>query len=64
MKIFKLGKKNIMAIGDNYNDYELLNESAIAISADESRVKGSFYIPLKGELLPADKFIQTILSLL
>lgn len=63
MKIFKLKKKNIMAIGDNYNDYELLNVAGIAVSADKSRVEGKFYIPLKGKFLPADKLMQKILSL-
>lgn len=63
MKIFKLEKKNIMAVGDNYNDHELLNEAGIAISADKSRVKGKFYVPLKGKLLPADKIMRKILSL-
>lgn len=63
MKIFKLEKKNIMAIGDNYNDYELLKGVGIAVSADKSRVKGKFYVPLRGRLLPADKLIQAILSL-
>lgn len=64
MKIFKLKKENIMAIGDNYNDHELLNEAGIAITADKSRVKGKFHIPLKGELLPADTLMEKILSLL
>jgi len=62
-KIFKLKKENIMAIGDNYNDQELLEESGIPISADKSRVKGKFYTPLKGKFLPADNLMQKILSL-
>lgn len=64
MKIFKLEKKNIMAIGDNHNDYELLKEAGIAVSADRSRVKGDFYVSLKGKFFPADKLMQKILSLL
>jgi len=52
-----------MAIGDNYNDQELLEESGIPISADKSRVDGKFYVPLKGTLLPADNLMQKILSL-
>jgi HAD superfamily hydrolase (TIGR01484 family) len=63
MKIFKLKKKNVMAIGDNYNDSELLKESGMPISADKSRIKGKFYVPLQGKFLPADKLIQKILSL-
>lgn len=63
MKIFKLKKKNVMAIGDNYNDQELLRESGMPISADRSRVRGKFHVPLKGKFLPADKLMQKILSL-
>ncbi|MEK7585976.1 MAG: HAD hydrolase family protein [Patescibacteria group bacterium] len=62
-KIFKLEKKNVMAIGDNYNDAELLAESGLPVSADKSRVKGKFYIPLEGKFLPADVLMQRILSL-
>lgn len=63
MKIFRLKKSNVMAMGDNYNDYELLQEAGIAISADRSRVTGDFYVPLKGTFLPADTVMQKILSL-
>lgn len=63
MRIFKLEKKNITAIGDNYNDYELLKEAGITISADKSRVKGKFFVPLEGKFLPADALMQKILSL-
>lgn len=63
MKIFKLRKENVMAIGDNYNDQELLEESGMPISADKSRVKGRFFVPLKGKFLPADVLMQKILSL-
>ncbi|OGI76134.1 hypothetical protein A3C67_01675 [Candidatus Nomurabacteria bacterium RIFCSPHIGHO2_02_FULL_42_19] len=62
MKIFKLKKENVMAVGDNYNDHELLEESGMPISADKSRVKGRFFIPLKGKFLPADVLMQKILS--
>lgn len=63
MKIFKLKKENVMAIGDNYNDQELLKESGMPISADKSRVKGEFYVPLQSKFLPADMLMQKILSL-
>jgi HAD superfamily hydrolase (TIGR01484 family) len=63
VKIFKLKKENIMAIGDNYNDQEMLNESGMPISADKSRVNGIFYIPLEGKFLPADNLMQKILEL-
>ena len=64
MEIFKLKKENVMAMGDNYNDTELLEESGIPISADKSRVKGKFYVPLDGEFLPADSLMQKLLSIL
>lgn len=64
MKIFKLKKENVMAIGDNYNDHELLQASGTPISADKSRIKGKFYVPLEGEFLPADMLMQKILSLI
>lgn len=63
LEIFKLGKENVMAIGDNYNDQELLQESGMPVSADRSRVEGNFYVPLEGEFLPADMLMQKVLSL-
>ncbi len=63
MEIFKLKKKNVMAIGDNYNDAEMLQESGLPISADKDRVGGKFYVPLEGEFLPADLLMQKILFL-
>ena len=62
MKIFKLKKKNVLAIGDNYNDREMFREAGIPVSADKSRLRGKFYIPLKGKFLPADILMQKILS--
>jgi HAD superfamily hydrolase (TIGR01484 family) len=63
IKLFKIKKENVLAIGDNYNDQELLEESGLPISADKSRVKGKFYVPLEGKLLPADELMMKILVL-
>ena len=63
IKVFKLKKENTMAIGDNYNDQELLEESGIPVSADKTRVNGQFFIPLEGKFLPADNLMQKILML-
>ncbi len=63
MKLFKLKKQNVMAIGDNYNDAELLAESGMPISADKTRVEGKFFVPLDGPLLPADVLMQKVLAL-
>ncbi len=62
IEVFKLEKENVMAIGDNYNDVELLAESGLPISADKTRVNGAFYVQLEGEFLPADVLMQKILS--
>ncbi len=62
-EIFFLNKDNVMAMGDNFNDAELLNESGLPISADKTRVEGKFFIPLEGEFLPADNLMQKILEL-
>ena len=63
MKIFKIKKENVMAIGDNFNDHELLQASGTPISADRTRIKGKFYVPLEGKFLPADELMQKILAL-
>ncbi len=63
MKLFKLKKENVLAIGDNYNDQELLAASCFPVSADKTRVKGKFYVPLDGKFLPADLLAAKILSL-
>ncbi len=63
MKILKLKKKNVMAMGDNYNDKELLKKAGMPISADKTRVKGKFYVPLEGQFLPARALMQKILTL-
>ena len=63
MEIFKLNKENVIAIGDNYNDQELLEESGMPISADKTRVQGKFYVSLRGKFLPADELMQKVLEL-
>ncbi len=62
MTLFKLKKKNVLAIGDNYNDKELLSKAGISVSADKSRLKGNFYVPLKGKFLPADLLMQALIK--
>jgi len=59
-EILGLEKENVLAIGDNYNDKELLDAAGIAVSADKSRVGGHFYVPLEGSLLPADLLMEQI----
>jgi len=62
MKINKLKKENILAIGDNYNDRELLDTAGIAVTADKFRVSGDFYIPLSNKKLPAKQLMGRLIE--
>jgi hydroxymethylpyrimidine pyrophosphatase-like HAD family hydrolase len=61
--LFKLRKKNVLAIGDNYNDVELLDRAGIPVSADKERVTGKFFVHLDAELLPADQLMSQIIKM-
>ena len=52
-----------MAIGDNYNDKELLESAELTITADKSRLDGDFFIPLSRKNLPADQLMDRIIKL-
>jgi HAD superfamily hydrolase (TIGR01484 family) len=58
-----LEKKNVLAIGDNYNDIELLSEAGISVSADKTRVLGDFFIPLHADILPAEVLMDRIIAI-
>jgi len=62
MRINRLKKENVLAIGDNYNDRELLNTAEITVTADKTRVSGDFYIPLNNKKLPAKQLMDNILQ--
>lgn len=62
-RLFNLKKKNVLAIGDNYNDKELLEQAGIAVSADKKRLKGDYYVQLHGLHLPADILMEQILKM-
>jgi HAD superfamily hydrolase (TIGR01484 family) len=62
-KSLGIEKKNILAIGDNYNDIELLESAGIKVTADKSRLDGDFFIPLEGKFLPAQVLIEKLLDL-
>lgn len=62
-EIMKIKKENIIAIGDNYNDIDLLAYSGIKVSADKDRLDGDFYIPINNKKLPAEVLIEWMLKL-
>lgn len=62
MRLFKLEKKNILVIGDNYNDKEMMDCGGISITADKKRVSGDFFVNLDDELLPVGRVMQQILN--
>lgn len=64
MKILNLRPENVMAIGDNYNDAELLQKAGIAVSADAKRIRGDFCVPLTGKFLPAENLMIKFLELI
>ena len=61
--LLKLKKENVLVIGDNYNDKEMMSEGRIAVTADKSRVDGDFYVELEGERLPADILMERLLEI-
>jgi len=64
LKVLKLKKKNVLTIGDNYNDKPLLKISGISVTADKFRLEGDFYIPLdKNKKLPASILMSNIIAL-
>ncbi len=63
MRVFNLKKENVIAIGDNYNDLELLREAGIAVSADSSRAIGQYYVPLEGKFFPGESLMIRVLEL-
>jgi hydroxymethylpyrimidine pyrophosphatase-like HAD family hydrolase len=58
-----LAKENTMAIGDNYNDKEMMDAAGISITADKDRVDGDFWVPLLDDRLPAEILVDKILQI-
>jgi len=61
--VFHMSKENIMVIGDNYNDKEMMAAGGIAVTADKYRVDGDFWVELEGDKLPGEVMIDKILEL-
>lgn len=64
MNVLKIKRHNVLAIGDNLNDKEMLSMAGVAVTADKSKVEGDFWVPLEGIHLPADALIQRILQVM
>lgn len=52
----------VLAIGDNYNDKELLDAAGISVTADKGRIVGDYYVPLKRVKLPAELLMDQIIK--
>ena len=63
MKILDIKKKNVLVIGDNYNDADTLAVAGVSVTADKSRVEGDFYVELTGKQLPADILMEKLLEI-
>jgi HAD superfamily hydrolase (TIGR01484 family) len=51
MEYANLKKRNVMAIGDNYNDKDMLSAVGTPVSADSERVEGDYYVPMPAGVL-------------
>lgn len=60
-KFLNININGVLAIGDNYNDKELLDAAGISVTADKDRVYGDYWVPLDAERLPADILMDTII---
>jgi len=59
----ELKSPNVLAIGDNLNDQQLLQQSGIRVTADETKLLGDFSIPLNEKKLPGEVLIDKLLDL-
>ena len=64
LKILGLKRSNVLFLGDNYNDIEMLEEAGISVSADPHRVKGDYSIPLGKKELPGFVLMGQIIGAL
>jgi hydroxymethylpyrimidine pyrophosphatase-like HAD family hydrolase len=63
LKAIGMKHENALAIGDNYNDRELLSEAGVSVTADKQRCPGDYYIPLSTKKLPAKVLMNHIIRL-
>jgi len=63
MYLNRLASRNVLAIGDNLNDKELIDVAGVRITADKTRLDGDFWIDLEGKELPATILMKKLLML-
>jgi len=59
MKLLKLKKEEVIAVGDNFNDAELVYEAGITVTSDYDRLDADYYVPM-----PAGVVMSKILELI
>jgi HAD superfamily hydrolase (TIGR01484 family) len=57
-----LTKDQVLAIGDNLNDKEMIDAAGTSVSADETRIEGDYFVPLLGDRLPAALLMDQIIK--
>lgn len=57
-----INEDEVLAIGDNLNDKEMIDAAYISVSADKTRVKGDYFVPLNGKRLPAALLMDQIIK--
>jgi len=57
-----LSESEVLAIGDNLNDKEMIDAAGISVSADKSRIEGDYFVPLDGARLPAALMMDQVIK--
>ncbi|MFQ5531973.1 MAG: HAD hydrolase family protein [Candidatus Nanoarchaeia archaeon] len=63
MKILKLKKKNVLAVGDNYSDKPLFDAAGLTVTADKARVSGNYFVKLDKKNLPAAQLMTRMIKI-
>lgn len=57
-----LAENEVLAIGDNLNDKEMIDAAGVSVSADKTRIIGDYFVPLDGEELPGALLMDQIIK--
>jgi len=57
-----LTQSQVLAIGDNLNDKEMVDAAGVSISADQTRIQGDYFVPLLSGRLPAAILMDQIIK--